>query len=115
MRTIQDLKGLNVAWVEQTSAAGYLFPRAALLQAGLKPAELFKTETFVGDHAAVCKAVLDGKADVGATYADDRGENAMQIDGCVQSVGDAATGLSNHLHQRADSERRHRREARVRR
>lgn len=86
---LAGLKGLSVAWVDPKSAAGYLFPRAEIVEAGLKPAELFKSESFAGDHGAVCRAVVSGKADVGATYADDRPGTAMAIDGCVQSVGAA--------------------------
>jgi phosphate/phosphite/phosphonate ABC transporter binding protein len=91
---LKGLKGLSVAWVDRSSAAGYLFPRAAIVQAGLSPADLFKTETFRGDHVAVCRAVLEGSADVGATYADDRPGAKMEVDGCSQSVGpDAAKKL----------------------
>jgi phosphonate transport system substrate-binding protein len=84
----QKLAGSTVAWVAKSSAAGYLFPRAALAQAGFKPTALFKRELFSGDHTAVCRAVLTGEVDVGATFADDRpnGES-MQIDGCVQGLG----------------------------
>lgn len=93
--SLQALKGLKVAWVEARSAAGYLFPRAALVQAGLEPGQLFASEFFAGDHEAVCRAVLDGRADVGATFADDRPDGeAMRVDGCLQSVGaEAAAGL----------------------
>jgi phosphonate transport system substrate-binding protein len=87
---VKGLAGANIAWVAADSSAGYLFPRALLVQAGLKPAKFFKSETFAGDHFAVCKAVVDGKADVGATFADDRPGAAMQVDGCAQALGAAA-------------------------
>lgn len=92
---LKSLEGLRVAWVDAHSAAGYLFPRAALVRAGLKPASFFASESFAGDHDAVCRAVLEGKADVGATFADDRPDGQkMLVDGCVQSVGaEAASGL----------------------
>jgi phosphate/phosphite/phosphonate ABC transporter binding protein len=88
---LDGLKGLTVAWVDKNSAAGYLFPRALLVSAGLKPKDVFKSEAFAGDHGAVCKQVLDGTVDVGATYADDRSGQPMNIDGCVQSLGTEAT------------------------
>jgi phosphonate transport system substrate-binding protein len=91
VQALSGLQGMTVAWVDPKSSAGYLFPRAAILAAGLKPAKLFKSETFAGDHAAVCKAVSEGKVDVGATYADDRPGSAMAIDGCLQSIGVDAT------------------------
>jgi phosphonate transport system substrate-binding protein len=86
--TLDDLKGTTIAWVDRRSASGYVFALEMLERAGYKPQELFKQELFAGDHAAVCRAVLDGKADAGATFADDRpaGEQ-VQIDGCVQAVG----------------------------
>jgi phosphonate transport system substrate-binding protein len=84
--SLKTLSGTKVAWVAKGSAAGYLFPRATIVQSGQKPE--FKQENFVGDHTHVCKAVLDGEADVGATFADDRPNGEpMQIDGCVQALG----------------------------
>jgi phosphonate transport system substrate-binding protein len=88
---ITNVAGLarrTIAWVEPKSAAGHLFPRAALIQAGQAPSKLGLVESFAGDHKAVCQAVASGKADVGATFADDRGNGQpMQVDGCVQSLG----------------------------
>jgi phosphonate transport system substrate-binding protein len=86
---LSDLKGSTVAWVDHRSAAGYLFPLAMLQRAKLKPSELFSKEEFVGDHAAVCRAVLEGKAKAGATFVDDRPAGApIRIDGCAQALGD---------------------------
>lgn len=66
---VKSLKGKKVAWVNKLSASGYLFPRALVREQGLEPDSLFASETFTEDHPAVCKAVRDGIADVGATYA----------------------------------------------
>jgi phosphonate transport system substrate-binding protein len=92
---VAGLAGKSIAWAEPTSSAGYLFPRAALIQSDNAPSKLGLVESFAGNHEAVCKAVVEGKADVGATFADDRGKGqAMQVDGCVQSIGaDATKGL----------------------
>jgi phosphate/phosphite/phosphonate ABC transporter binding protein len=94
--SLAGLQGKTMAWVDHRSAAGYLFPLAMLPRAKLKPAELFGKEEFVGDHAAVCRAVLEGRADAGATFADDRKDgSAPQIDGCVQALGgEAASKLA---------------------
>jgi phosphonate transport system substrate-binding protein len=43
--------------------------RAALQKAGVRLTEAFASETFVRSHAAVARAVLEGKVDVGATCA----------------------------------------------
>jgi phosphonate transport system substrate-binding protein len=66
---LKALAGKKVAWVGKLSASGYLFPRALLTEQGLDPDKHFGGETFAGDHLAVCKAVKDGAADVGATFA----------------------------------------------
>jgi len=92
---LASLKGARAGWVGPASSSGYLFARAAIVQADFAPAKLFAKEEMLGDHFAVCNAVLDGKVDVGATFADERprGE-AMQVDGCVQAVGaEAASRL----------------------
>lgn len=85
---LKGLGGLSIGWVNETSSAGYLFPKAAFVQGGHSPAKLLKKQEFLKDHSLVCRAVLDGKVDLGATFADDRpaGEK-MVVDGCVQSVG----------------------------
>lgn len=65
---LADLQGCHAAWVDAHSAAGYLLPRMHLVSEGLDPAKLFGKESFLGTHAAVACAVLDGEVDVGATY-----------------------------------------------
>lgn len=69
-RSIAALRGCTVAWVDPTSASGYLLPRMHLAAHGIDPRDLFGRELFVQSHAEVVRAVLDGRADVGATYAE---------------------------------------------
>ncbi|MBA3454949.1 MAG: phosphate/phosphite/phosphonate ABC transporter substrate-binding protein [Deltaproteobacteria bacterium] len=69
IRTIEDLRGKTIAWVDQTSAAGYLYPRLAIAAQGLDPDRFFGRELFLRSHAEVVRAVFDGRADAGATYA----------------------------------------------
>lgn len=68
IRSLTDLQGARAAWVDRHSAAGYLVIRASLRQRGIDPARTFSSETFLGTHAAVGKAVLEGEADVGASF-----------------------------------------------
>lgn len=68
IRELGDLRGARAAWVDRQSAAGYLVIRASLRQRGIDPAQIFSSETFYGSHAAVGKAVLEGEADVGASF-----------------------------------------------
>jgi phosphonate transport system substrate-binding protein len=63
-----ELRGKHVAWVDAQSSAGYAAPRVWLAAAGLDPRTLFGKESFLGSHARVAIAVLDGEADAGATY-----------------------------------------------
>jgi ABC-type phosphate/phosphonate transport system substrate-binding protein len=67
---VEDLQGGSVAWVDPTSASGYLHPRLQLASRGIDTRRLFREEQFFGSHAAVARAVLDGKADAGATFAE---------------------------------------------
>lgn len=69
VQTLEDLRGTSVVWVDRDSAAGYLFVRLALREAGVEPSELFGDERFAGSHGSTVRAVLRGEADVGATHA----------------------------------------------
>lgn len=64
-----DLVGTRAAWVDPSSASGYLFPRMTLAVRGLDITTLFVKESFHNSHGAVAQAVLRGEADVGATFA----------------------------------------------
>lgn len=67
LRSVSDLAGARIAWVDPSSCAGYLYPRLALARAGLDP-DTLGTERFVGSHGAVVRAVESGVVDVGAGY-----------------------------------------------
>jgi phosphonate transport system substrate-binding protein len=64
-----DLKGARMAWVDRRSAAGYLVIRAYLRSTGIDLEHAFGADQFLGAHDAVARAVNDGEADVGATFA----------------------------------------------
>jgi phosphonate transport system substrate-binding protein len=88
---LTDLKGKRLAFVSEQSSAGFVLARHMLLQAGFAQADL-KGEKFFGDHAAVCKAVLNGDADAGATFAN-AGAGGM-LAGCDETIGhEKAKGL----------------------
>lgn len=69
IRSLEDLRGVRVAWVDRESASGYVVLRSALARAGVKLVDAFSEELFVRSHAAAARAVLDGKVDVAATCA----------------------------------------------
>lgn len=68
LRTVADLSAVRAAWIHHQSATGYLIIRAHLEALGVVLREAFAEELFLGTHDDVTKAVLDGRADVGATY-----------------------------------------------
>jgi phosphonate transport system substrate-binding protein len=69
IKTLDDLKGKNFAFVDPASTSGYAFPLAGLLKAGIEPKRDFKTVIFTGAHDANAVAVANGKVDA-ATIAD---------------------------------------------
>lgn len=67
---LAQLRGTSVAWVDATSASGYFYPRLHLAALGIDPEQLFGAERFERTHAGVVRAVVEGRAHVGATYAE---------------------------------------------
>lgn len=61
---ISQLKDKAVCFVDPTSTSGYLFPSAALLDAGLDP-EKDVEPVFAGGHDASVLATADGQCDAG--------------------------------------------------
>lgn len=85
-KTLADLKGKRIIWVNKLSASGYLFPRELLRKENHDPDKFFSAESFAGDHPAACKAVREGKGDVVATFAAGTAEGtALKADGCADA------------------------------
>ncbi len=63
--------GTNVAFVEQTSASGYIYPAVQLLNAGVDPMSAINP-IFAGGHDAAVAAVCKGDAEVGVSFNDAR-------------------------------------------
>ena len=83
---------LKVAWVETSSASGYIVPKAMLLLNGINPVQAFDTQDFLGSHDAVCTAVAQGQYHVGATFSDP-GAGANKVTGCEKALGKDAAKL----------------------
>jgi phosphonate transport system substrate-binding protein len=66
---LASARGKRVAWVAQSSAAGYVMPRLSLLRAGIDVSSYFSEEIFAGSHALAARATVNGQADLAATYA----------------------------------------------
>lgn len=67
--TLAHLAGRGIAWVDPLSASGYVVPRLGLVARGVDPPATFVHEFFAGSHAEALRAVLEGRADVAATFA----------------------------------------------
>ncbi|MDB5035998.1 MAG: ABC-type phosphonate transport system periplasmic component [Chlorobi bacterium] len=85
-RSLADLRGRDIAWVDPTSASGHLFPKAALMEAGIDPEHFFGRQTFAGGHDAVILSVINGTIAAGATFAND----TNGIDGSWTQLGNGA-------------------------
>ncbi len=68
IRSVEDVPGHSVGWVDPGSASGYVFPRLQLASYGIDPATSLPEEVFFRSHAAVVRGVVDRAVDVGATY-----------------------------------------------
>jgi len=68
VQKLEDLKGARAAWVDKESSAGYLVPRLKLLAEGLDPDKIFAEQSIRRTHEAVVRVVMNGEADVGATF-----------------------------------------------
>ncbi len=64
IHTVADLKGHTIAFSDPGSTSGNLFPRYALLKAGLNPSTDV-TIQFAGSHTASLLALVNGKVDAG--------------------------------------------------
>ncbi len=93
LEILRKASGLKVAWVEPSSASGYLLAKAHLLRAGINPVQIFTVQDFLGSHDEVCKAVAAGKYDVGATFSDS-GPGPARVTGCESVLGKEAAKLT---------------------
>lgn len=68
IKTVADMKGKRFAFVDKATTAGYVFPVAYLKERGVRDLKTYFRETyFAGSHDAAVYAVLDKKADIGAS------------------------------------------------
>lgn len=106
LRTVADLRGKRMAFVDRATTAGYVFPLAWLRESGVKSPNAFFGEIyFTGSHDASIDAVLDRKADVGcakhSVYDRVRRENP-RVDSELVVLADSPSVPSNGLLVRAD-------------
>lgn len=69
IKTLDDLRGKSFAFGDALSTTGHVFPRKMFKARGIDPVRDFKQVLYSGGHDATVLAVLNGKVDAGATYA----------------------------------------------
>jgi phosphonate transport system substrate-binding protein len=69
IKTLDDLRGKTFAFGDALSTTGNIFPRKMFKEHGIDPVRDFKQILYSGGHDATVLAVLNGKVDAGATYA----------------------------------------------
>lgn len=69
IKTLEDLRGKTFAFGDSLSTTGNIFPRKMFKEHGIDPVRDFKQVLYSGGHDATVLAVLNGKVDAGATYA----------------------------------------------
>lgn len=69
-RSLEDLRGGSVAWIDPTSTSGYVIPRYQMIQRGIDPSSFFARQLFAGQHDAAVIAVQRGQVDAAAVWAD---------------------------------------------
>lgn len=70
IKKIKDLANKNIAFVDEKSTSGYLYPQVYLRKNSIDEKK-FKSVVFSGNHAASIKLLEDGKVDAIAVFSDD--------------------------------------------
>ncbi len=65
-RSVADLEGADIAWVDPDSLTGFRAPRAAFREMGLDPDRYFGRATFTHAHDRAVEAVRSGLVQVAA-------------------------------------------------
>lgn len=63
IRTLADMKGRSLGYVDFNSTSGYLVPRARLREEGVDPDTYFGKTSFAGGHTQAVMALANGQFD----------------------------------------------------
>jgi len=91
IKTLQDLKGKTMCWVDPNSTSGYIVPRIMLKANGIDPDKDFAKTVEAGSHNNVVTQVYNGDCDAGATYVDARSSVEKDIPDVKEKVIAIAT------------------------
>ena len=75
IKTLEDLRGKTFAFGDPVSTSANVFPRKMFHERGIDPVRDFRQILYSGGHDATVLAVLNGKVDAGATYANSPDNN----------------------------------------
>ena len=71
-KTLEDLRGKTIAFVDPASSSGYIYPMVMLIQRGLvknkDPKTFFREVVFAGSHDASMRALQNGHVDAIASF-----------------------------------------------
>jgi phosphonate transport system substrate-binding protein len=70
-KSVKDLKGKTIAWVDPASTTGHIMAKNMLMDQGIEPDTFFSKQVFAGGHDALVLAVLNKTVDAGATFVND--------------------------------------------
>jgi phosphonate transport system substrate-binding protein len=72
LKTLEDLRGKTMAFVDPASSSGYIYPMVLLIQRGLvrnrDPKTFFREVVFAGSHDASMRALLNGHVDAMVSF-----------------------------------------------
>ena len=72
IKSVEELRGKTMAFVDPASSSGYIYPMVLLVQRGLvtnrDPKTFFKEVVFSGAHDASMRALLNGHVDAIASF-----------------------------------------------
>jgi phosphonate transport system substrate-binding protein len=71
IRSLKDLKGKRIAFVDKKSASGYLYPLMAISKSGLKVPEDFRAVVYTGSHDQSVHALKVKATDAIAVFSND--------------------------------------------
>jgi phosphonate transport system substrate-binding protein len=72
LKTLEDLRGKTMAFIDPASSSGYIYPMVLLIQRGLvknrDPKTFFREVVYAGAHDAAMRALLNGHVDAIASF-----------------------------------------------
>ncbi len=68
LKTLKDLKGKRMAFVDPASTSGHLYPVELMMRHGVDPRRDLKMEYYAGNADALVYSVFDGRVEAGALY-----------------------------------------------